>query len=55
MNDWIGMAPELTVSRVAPTMEIPDGGYAIVGGFASTDDRERVLLLKVERLELTPR
>ena len=47
--------PELQVSRVAASPRLADGGYVLVGGFRSTDENERVLLLKVERLELTPR
>lgn len=47
--------PELRVSRVRAHLDLPDRGYALVGGFGSADESERLLVVRIEKLDVTPR
>lgn len=47
--------PELRVSRVRAKLDLPDRGYALIGGFGSADENERVLLLNARKVKVTPR
>jgi hypothetical protein len=47
--------PELTVSRVTGNLRLADGGWGIVGGFGRSAGADRVILVQVRLVGVTPR